>query len=146
MCLSLLIFPCTIKSRNSLLALAHPGGPGKRAIIWLWCVGGGRFIQKSVSVSVWVFLNIAISISVSVFSTRTPSVFLLVSCPYWGNLRYTCDVITVSPNVQQFETGSCLWWDAVWGWNWFGIISKGQYSAINIAVTIGIVSLSPLLD
>jgi len=31
-CLPLLIFPCTIKSRSSLLAPAHPGGPGKRAI------------------------------------------------------------------------------------------------------------------
>jgi len=31
-CLPLLIFPCTIKSRSSLLALAHQGGPGKRAI------------------------------------------------------------------------------------------------------------------
>jgi len=28
-CLPLLIFPCTIRSRSSLLALAHPGGPGK---------------------------------------------------------------------------------------------------------------------
>jgi len=28
-CLPLLIFPCTIKSRCSLLAPAHPGGPGK---------------------------------------------------------------------------------------------------------------------
>ena len=28
-CLPLLIFPCTIKSRSSLLALAHPGCPGK---------------------------------------------------------------------------------------------------------------------
>jgi len=36
-CLPLLIFPCTIKSRSSLLALAHPGGPGKRAVKWL-CV------------------------------------------------------------------------------------------------------------
>ena len=36
-CLPLLIFPCTIKSRSSLLAPAHPGGPGKRAIIRLWC-------------------------------------------------------------------------------------------------------------
>jgi len=26
-CLSLLIFPCTIKPRSSLLAPAHPGGP-----------------------------------------------------------------------------------------------------------------------
>jgi len=36
-CLPLLIFPCTIKSRSSLLALAHPGGPGKRAVKQLWC-------------------------------------------------------------------------------------------------------------
>ena len=28
-CLSLLIFPCTKESRSSLLAPAHPGGPGK---------------------------------------------------------------------------------------------------------------------
>jgi len=34
-CLPLLIFPCTIKSRSSLLALVHPGGPGKRAVRWL---------------------------------------------------------------------------------------------------------------
>jgi len=40
-CLPLLIFPCTIKSRNSLLAPAHQGGPGKRAVkrLWLWCSG-----------------------------------------------------------------------------------------------------------
>jgi len=31
-CLPLLITPCTIKSRSSLLAPAHPGGPGKRAV------------------------------------------------------------------------------------------------------------------
>ena len=31
-CLPLLIFPCTIKSRSSLLAPADPSGPGKRAI------------------------------------------------------------------------------------------------------------------
>jgi len=36
-CLPLLIFPCTIKSRSSLLARAHPGGPGKRAVKQLWC-------------------------------------------------------------------------------------------------------------
>jgi len=29
-CLRLLIFPCTIKSRSSLLAPAYPGSPGKR--------------------------------------------------------------------------------------------------------------------
>ena len=35
-CLPLLIFPCAIKSRSSLLAPAHPGGPGKRAVKQLW--------------------------------------------------------------------------------------------------------------
>jgi len=31
-CLPLLVFPCTIKSRSCLLAPSHPGGPGKRAV------------------------------------------------------------------------------------------------------------------
>ena len=35
-CLPLLIFRCTIKSRGSLLAPAHPGSAGKRVIKWLW--------------------------------------------------------------------------------------------------------------
>ena len=34
--LPLVIFPCTIKSRSSLLAPAHPGGPGRRAVKRLW--------------------------------------------------------------------------------------------------------------
>ena len=33
------IFPCTIKSRHSLLAPAHLGGPGKRAVKRLLCGG-----------------------------------------------------------------------------------------------------------
>jgi len=33
----LLIFPDIIKSRSSLLAPAHPDGPGKRAVKRLWC-------------------------------------------------------------------------------------------------------------
>jgi len=39
-CLPLLVFPCTIKSRSSLLAPAHPGGPRKTAVKRLWCGGG----------------------------------------------------------------------------------------------------------
>jgi len=39
MCLPLLIFPCTLKSRSSLLSPAHPGGPGKGAIKRLWYTG-----------------------------------------------------------------------------------------------------------
>jgi len=44
-CLPLLIFPCTVKSRSSLLAPAHPGGPGKRDIkrLWWWMVTGKSY-------------------------------------------------------------------------------------------------------
>ena len=28
---------CTIRSRSSFLAPAHPDGPGKRPVIRLWC-------------------------------------------------------------------------------------------------------------
>ena len=45
MCLPLSIFPCTIKSRSSLLAPALPGSPGKRAVKRLWCGGGGGTLQ-----------------------------------------------------------------------------------------------------
>ena len=46
-CLPLLIFPCTTGSRSSLLAPAHPCGPGKRAVKRLRC-GGGDISQGSV--------------------------------------------------------------------------------------------------
>jgi len=32
--------PLHHKVRSSVLAPAHLGGPGKRAVKWLWCVGG----------------------------------------------------------------------------------------------------------
>jgi len=41
--------PLHHKVRSSLLALAHPGGPGKRAIKRLWC-GGGAGIYSRLSV------------------------------------------------------------------------------------------------
>ena len=44
MCLPLLIFPSTIKSRSSLLAPAHPGGPGNRAVKRLWCISVGACV------------------------------------------------------------------------------------------------------
>jgi len=47
MYLPLLIFPCTIKSRSSLLAPAHPGGPGKGAVKWLWCGVVSRYSRDA---------------------------------------------------------------------------------------------------
>jgi len=50
-CLPLLIFHCTTKSRSSLLALAHPGGPGERAVKWLWwwCGCKGKYASFNAS-------------------------------------------------------------------------------------------------
>jgi len=47
-CLPLLIYLCTIKSRSSLLAPAHAGGPGKRAVKrlwWWWCDSIAGFME-----------------------------------------------------------------------------------------------------
>jgi len=53
MCLPLLISPCTIKSRSSLLAPAHPGGPRKRAVKWLWWCGGRPRWAGEFHVATW---------------------------------------------------------------------------------------------
>ena len=59
-CLPLFIFPCTIKSRGSLLAPAHPGGPGKRGVKRLWCGAISTLFSKlseSVTASHFVSSN-----------------------------------------------------------------------------------------
>jgi len=57
-CLPLLIFPCTIKSRSSLLAPAHPGGPGKRAVKRLWW-----WLELTVRRHTWMDTNVNVSFS-----------------------------------------------------------------------------------
>ena len=54
-CLPLLILPCTIKSRSSLLSRAHPDGPGKRAVKRLWCSGGDSDVISSYHIYVSCF-------------------------------------------------------------------------------------------
>jgi len=63
MCLPVLIFPCTIKSRSSLLVPAHPCGPGKRAVKWLWCGGGSYEIKISApTCRVWQTVQMDVSV------------------------------------------------------------------------------------
>ena len=45
-CMLLLIFPCTVKFRSSLLAPAHRGGPGKRAVERMWCGCGAVSLEQ----------------------------------------------------------------------------------------------------
>jgi len=52
-CLPLLIFPCSIKSRSSLLALADPGGPRKKGCKTVVC---GLCVEWLCSVCVQVGL------------------------------------------------------------------------------------------
>jgi len=88
-CLPLLIFPCTIKSRSSLLAVAHPGGPGKRAVKWLWC--GGELNVHTVTLSFYITrhslcgcVHAKMSIINVIFTARchaTVVYAVVVSCP-----------------------------------------------------------------
>ena len=65
-CLPLLIFPCSIKCRSSFLALAHPGGPGKRAVKRWWCGCG---------------VVVLVLIAVFAFSLKCRSVLLFFISP-----------------------------------------------------------------
>ena len=68
-CLPLLIFLCTMKSRSSLLAPAHPGGPRKRAIkrLW-WYIDRPRLVWRSYST---YSSHLGVVISFTLFLTVT---------------------------------------------------------------------------
>jgi len=68
-CLPLLISPCTIKSRSSLLAPAHPGGPG---------VNGRKTVVVVVVVAAHIFKNYC-----SEF-TKTRHFKLKILVFFWG--------------------------------------------------------------
>jgi len=65
-CLPLLIFPCTIKSRSSLLAPDHPSGPGKRAVKRLSCGVRFRFAFLRLRPVLFIFYCVRFSF----FSTK----------------------------------------------------------------------------
>jgi len=72
-CLPLLIFPCTIKSRSSLLAPAHPGGPGKSVVKRLWCGGGGAWS---------IIINTVLIIATKSTRVATHGTWLLITCTF----------------------------------------------------------------
>ena len=78
MCLPLLIFPCTIKYRSSVLAPAHPGGPGKTgrktvvAVVWCGKSAATKFPKGLLSRSKIV----------STRSTPPPPPYTTVSRPF----------------------------------------------------------------
>jgi len=74
MCLPLSIFPCTINSRSSLLAPAYPGGPGKRAIKWLWC--GVFLITSGYAFYFSPVYNLIISVSLANDSVHSAHISL----------------------------------------------------------------------
>jgi len=88
-CLPLLIYPCTIKCRSSLLAPAHPGGPGKMAIKRLWC-GGGNTIEPclpwttdvpSVKYHCWTLFDPIITDSYITYTILTATVHVIPDYP-----------------------------------------------------------------
>jgi len=59
LCLPLLIFPCTTKSRSSLLSPADLDDPGKRAVKRLWC---GCVVVSQFLLDLLVIMNAHISL------------------------------------------------------------------------------------
>ena len=91
-CLPLSIYPCTIKSRSSLLALAHPGGgPGKRAVKrlcwWLWCIS----VRKCTA-------SVCVKVAWHVLPSRRLAVFIM--CPLMC-VSQTVSVLLLSHGVQR---------------------------------------------
>ena len=74
-CLPLLIFPCTIKSRSSLLAPAHPGGPGKKGRKTLVVVGF-FYIMKLIFIFMFLFSMYFIACHALVYFCINVSYFL----------------------------------------------------------------------
>ena len=76
-CLPLLIFRCTIKSRSSLSAPVHPVGPGKRAVKRLWWCGGVilcvnfELYRLQLSVTSYLFVEHLYSVNQNVCSSMS---------------------------------------------------------------------------
>ena len=81
-CLPLLIFPCTIKSRSSLLALAHPGGPRKRAVKELWCGGGTLVLHRPIIKVTIRIISIRHRFGIHLCSMQIPSSILILNDPH----------------------------------------------------------------
>ena len=129
-CLRLLIFPCTIKSRSSLLAPAHPGCHGNTAVkrLWLWCGGLSTClcVHPSVSISlpacqaVSVYLSIrpclsihiSLSLCLSVSAVHNPPAycqrhtFCLMRFLYW-NYKISFEAGVYRPSVLLSSNGHC---------------------------------------
>jgi len=100
-CLPLLISTCSIESRSSLLAPAHPDGPGKRAVIRLWC-GGGKYCILTLT---WTnFLNLQRDVVVNWW-------WNVVQCFLWNTCAFIvcCPEIFWYTSVIESSCAGCRW-------------------------------------
>ena len=87
-CLPLLIFPCTINSRSSLLAPTHPGGPGKRAVKQLWVCVCVCVCARVLCYLVWrhcclMFIEVELLTLLHHWSMFSPRTYLWIHCWMW---------------------------------------------------------------
>jgi len=92
-CLPLLIFSCTIKSGSSLLAPAHPGGPGKRAVKQLWWWWCGCQAQSNTD---------TLSCCLSIISGWLPGSAYLGRKPQQHHTKGRCSL-----SLQRYEYSCC---------------------------------------
>ena len=70
------VAPCAIKSRSSLLAPAHVGGPRKRAVKLLWWCAGSK--QHKVEASLWLWAVVSLSL-ILLWNNENPHVVIQAS-------------------------------------------------------------------
>jgi len=113
-CLPLLISPCTIKSRSSFLALAHPDGPRKRAVkrLWWWIVQqrsllntiivSGQLLQYSVKCDCCYYRALRLGLlTQEMIDMYDPA--LMFTIPRLAIVRYVCVCVCVCVRVCVCE-------------------------------------------
>jgi len=114
-CLPLLIFRCTIKSRSSLLAPAHPGGPEKGRKR-LWCGDATDGVAWSVC--------LLVSLSVTIIRLAKVAEPIEIPFAFWtrvGSSNHVLDGVhfhhtkgQMVAHCRELSKNSCTDRDAVW--------------------------------
>jgi len=153
-CLPLLIFCCTIKSRGSLLALDHLGGPGKRVVKRLWC--GGLPVKQILKLAIiWQrFIGLHKGVPESVhlhYTTHLQKLHSQISCHKRTPLspvKNMGDLSPVFPGGQLWLKHSLVnttfYWNQLHEFEWMRICSynaESIYRLQQISTKIVVIAL-----
>jgi len=108
-CLRLLIFPFTKKSRSSLLTPAHPGGPGKRAVKGLWWCGITKVVFWQVLVIACTLWR-TVQLLLKIFSRRLKPTYLAF---VWRVMLVRSCLLSCQRNSLRISRSYSLIWNLI---------------------------------